>query len=127
MDGRWSPSIIEGWINEIEAMPKWIGVFFADPIAVDPSSVEVLGPSYARLDSAWVRSSAYSLTLNEDSVFRALAPGTLIAAMGLMDGPFSNGLIARELVTPVRSYPTGGTFIVDVGEWVIGIQVPTTP
>jgi hypothetical protein len=34
-------------------------------------------------------------------------------------------LICRELVVPVRSYPTGGTFTVDVAEWVIGIQVPT--
>jgi hypothetical protein len=45
--GRWSPSIIQGWINEVAAMPKWVALFFADPIGVDPSSVEVLGPSYA--------------------------------------------------------------------------------
>jgi hypothetical protein len=85
----------------------------------------VLGPSYARQDPVWERSSAYSLTLDEDIVFRALAPGTTIMAMGLMSGPFNNVLICRELVVPVRSYPTGGTFTVDVAEWVIGIQVPT--
>ncbi|HEY5787515.1 MAG TPA: hypothetical protein VIT65_22345 [Microlunatus sp.] len=126
-DGRWSPSIIEGWVDEVEALEKWVAVFFSDPIGVDPSSVEVLGPAYARLDPLWVRSSAYSLTLDEDAVFRALAPGTSIAAMGVMTGPFSNVLVCREMVVPIRSYPTGGTFAVDVGEWVIGIQVPSTP
>jgi hypothetical protein len=123
-DGRWSPAIVQGWIDQVAAMPKWMALFFADPIAVNPSSVEILGPSYARIDSAWTRSSPYSLTLNEGTNFRALAPGTSVAAIGVMSGAFNNVLIARELVLPVRSYPSGGTFSLDAGEWVLGIQVP---
>lgn len=127
MDGRWGPDVVEQWIDIVEAMDKWVGVFFSDPLASDPSSVEVIGASYARIQPAWSRTSAYSLTMTEEAIFRALAPGTNIAAMALMNGAFSNTLIARELVSPVRSFPAGGTFKVDANEWVIGIQVPVVP
>lgn len=123
-DGRWSPSVVEGWIDQIEALDKWCALFFADPLTADPASVEVIGGMYARIDPVWERSSAYSLTLNEEAVFRALAPGTLVMAIGAMVGAFSDTLIARELIVPVHTYPTGGTFALNAGEWVIGIQVP---
>lgn len=123
-DGRWSPATIQGWIDQVAASPKWVALFFADPIAVNPTSVEILGPSYARLDPAWTRSSPYSLTLAEGFNFRALAPGTSVVAMGVMSGAFNNVLICRELVAPQRSYPSGGTYSLDAGEWVLGVQVP---
>src|SRR5690349_18368810 len=115
MNGTFGPSIIQGWLDQVEAMDKWVALFFADPLAVsDPLSVEVIGASYARLQPAWTRSSLGALTLAEEFVFRALTPGTSVAAMALMQGPFGNKVIARELISPVHSYPEGGTFRVDV-------------
>jgi hypothetical protein len=125
-NGQWGPEIVSDWIDQVAAMQKWVALFFADPLTVsDPLSVEVIGPSYARLDPAWVRSSPYALTLDEGFVFRALAPGTSVAAIALMAGAFSSTVIARQLIDPVRSFPTGGSFPVDAGEWTIGIQVPS--
>ena len=126
MDGCWGPSIVQGWLDEIEAMDKWIALFFSDPLTVsDPLSVEVLGASYARVQPGWNRTAPHALTLADEFVFQALAPATNVAAMAVMDGAFGGTLIARELISPVRSYPTGGAFRVDVGEWVLGIQVPS--
>lgn len=125
MDGRWGPSIVQGWLDQVEAMDKWVGLFFADPLSVaDPMSVEVIGPSYARLQPAWTRSTSWALTMSSPALFRSLAPGTNVAAIALMEGAFGNVVIARELVSPVVSYPTGGTFQIDADQWVVGIQVP---
>lgn len=127
-NGQWGPDVVQGWIDQVAAMDKWIGLFFADPLTVsDPISVEVIGPSYARLQPPWARSSPYALSLDDGFVFRALAPGTNVAAIAVLAGPFSNVVIARELVDPVRSYPTGGAFQVDANEWTIGVQVPVVP
>ena len=125
MDGRWGLSIVEGWLDQVEALDLWVGLFFADPMSVsDPLSVEVIGPAYARQHPAWTRSSPYALTMTDETVFRALPPGTNVVAAAVMAGSTSSLLVARELVSPVRTYPTGGTYRIDANEWSIGIQVP---
>lgn len=124
MDGRWSPQMIELWIDQVEALDKWVALFFSDPLAADPLTVEVVGGMYAREQPLWSRSSPYALTLDEEAVFRSLAPGTSITAIGLMTDAFSGLLTCRDLLATPRSYPAGGTFRLDAGEWVIGIEVP---
>jgi hypothetical protein len=123
-DGRWSPATVKTWIDSVDVLSKWVALFFNDPFTGSPTSMEVLGAGYARQNPAWTRSSPYSLTLAEGFVFRALVPGTTVRAIGLMTGSLNNSIICRELVTPVRSYPAGGSFSLDAGEWVLGIQVP---
>ena len=124
MDGRFAPWLIQQWIDEVEAMDKWCALFFGDPLTNDPASVEVIGGAYARVQPAWDRSSPYSLTLAEEAVWRALAPGTTVSYVGLMQGAFSNVLIARERLATPRSYPAGGTLPLEAGQWVIGLSVP---
>lgn len=124
MDGRFAPSVIEGWIDEAEAWTKWLALFASDPYLGDPLTAEIIGGLYARESPGWTRSSVAALTLTDGVLFRSLAPGTSVVAIGAFDAPFNGTLLFRDLLVTPRTFPTGGTFRLDAGEYVIGLDLP---
>lgn len=125
-DGRFSPTLLETMFDtHVWSAEKWITGYFADPYTVsDHLTVEVVGGAFARINPAWARTTAYTMTLDEDGQLRALPPGTTLVAIGLCDAPFNGNLIERELLPSPISYPSGGTFPIESGEWVVGLYVP---
>lgn len=124
MDGRFAPSVIEAWMDEMDARDKWMALFASDPYLGDPLAAEIIGATYARQHPLWTRSSVAALTLTDGVLFQALAPGTVIAAIGAFDSAFNGTLLFRDLLTTPRAYPTGGTFRLDAGEYVVGLDLP---
>lgn len=116
--------ILEGWMDEIEAMEKWMAAFFADPHGLSsPASVEVSGDVYARQETLWTRTGPTVLTLASTVRFRNLPPGAVVGAVGPFDDPFGGLLVCSALVAPEPiSYPAGGTYTVPAGEYEIRID-----
>lgn len=120
----------QGWMDDIEATPKWMAIFSSDPDGLlMPETVEVSGEVYSRQDSIWLRTGAVVLTLNEASIWRNLPPGSVVAAVGAFDDPFAGELVFSEPIrdpdtgdpTPI-SYPSGGTFVLPAGELELRID-----
>lgn len=130
--GTFSTSVIEGWVDQIEDTPKWLAIFSSDPWAVaDPTTVEVAGDTYVRINATWLRTDVRALTLDSAAIWRSLPPGTVVAAIGAFDDAFAGTVLFRSmLLDPVSgnpapvAFPTGGTFKIDAGEYVIGVDVP---
>jgi hypothetical protein len=129
--GSFSLAVIERWMDEIEDAPKHMALFSADPWAVaDPTTVEVIGGTYARQDSLWLRSDVRAITLDAGVVWRSLVPGTVVAAVGAFDDPFAGELLFRSMLLDEdgnpqpRAYPSGGTHTLAAGQYVVGIDVP---
>lgn len=129
--GSFSIGVIEMWMDEIEDAEKHMALFSADPWGVaDPTTVEVIGGTYARQESLWLRTDVRAITLDAGLVWRSLVPGTVIAAVGAFTGAFNDELIFRSMLldedgNPApRSFPSGGTYALSAGEYVVGIDVP---
>lgn len=132
--GSFSAEVVEGWMDQLEDRPKWLAAFSADPyVGSDPATVEIIGGSYARQESLWVRSDVRALTLDVAVAFRSLVPGTIIAAVGAFDDAFSGALLFRSMIldedgnpAPL-AFPAGGTHLISAGEYVIGLDIPAAP
>lgn len=129
--GSFSISVIEEWMDSIEDAEKHMALFSADPWSVaDPTTVEIIGGTYARQESLWLRSDVRAITLDAALVWRSLVPGTTVAAVGAFDDPFAGRLLFRSMhldesgnPAPI-AYPSGGTHTLAAGEYVVGIDVP---
>jgi hypothetical protein len=126
----WSDVLIEGWIDDVEAMDKWVALFSSDPSAAsDPLAVEIIGGAYVRVGAVWTRTGPNALTMTSAAVFRALAPGTSIAAAGVMTAATNGDLLFSDLLYDVdgnptiEHYPSGGTYVIPSGQFVAGIDV----
>lgn len=129
--GVFADDQVELWMDEVEAY-SYLGLalFSSDPMAVgDFTTVEVIGGSYARQQGVWLRSSIRALTLNAGVAFRSLPPGAVVAAVGVVTDPTAGILVARSMLldgvgdpAPI-SYPTGGTYTISTGQYVIGLDV----
>ena len=129
--GSFSVDLIETWMDGVQDAEKHMALFSADPFAVaDPATVEVIGGTYARQDSLWLRNDVRALTLDEAVVWRSLVPGTVAAAVGAFDDPFAGSLLFRSLLLDEDGNPdpkvftVGGTFSLAAGEYVVGIDIP---
>lgn len=129
--GSFSLSLIESWMDDIEDRPKWMALFSTDPwMVADPATVEVIGGTYARLESVWVRTDVRAITLDEGLVWRSLPPGTVIAAVGAFEDPFVGEMLFRSMLLDEAgdpaplTLPSGGTYKLDAGEYMVGIDVP---
>jgi hypothetical protein len=114
----------EAWMDDIEAVAKWMTLFSADPdgLAI-PTTVEISGDVFARQESLWTRTGPATLTLAEVVRFRNLPPGTVIAAVGAFDGPLSGTIVFSDPVAPEPlEYPSGGTFTIPAGEYELRIE-----
>lgn len=114
----------EQWMDDIEATPKWMAAFSANPEGLAlPATVEIDGDVYARQESVWLRSGPTTLTLAEVVRFRSLPPGAVLAAIGAFDDPFAGTLVFSELILPEPiTYPTGGTYTLPAGEYELRID-----
>ena len=116
-----------GWMDDMEGRDHFGALFSADPFGVSsPTSVEVGGETYARQDASglFTRSSPTSITLGTALLWRALQPGTMIAAVGFFDTAFgTTGLLHRALLDEPISYPSGGSWVLPVGEYVAGLDL----
>lgn len=133
--GLFSDFIVEQWLDLVESYPYLgLALFSSDPFAAGSfSSVEVIGGSYARIQGTWLRASIRTLELDAGVVFRSLVPGTVIAAVGVVTDPFAGDLVCRSMLldgagapTPL-ALPSGGSYPIGAGQYVIGVDVPTGP
>lgn len=133
--GLLSDWVVEQWMNVIDDLPyKGVALFSSDPFAAGTfSAVEVIGGSYARQAGTWVRASIRTLELDAGVVFRSLVPGTVVAAVGVVTDPFAGELVCRSMIlngsgvpTPI-TFPSGGSYPISAGNYVIGVDVPSGP
>jgi hypothetical protein len=125
--GQWSPWIVGEWMNQAESLGKWMGLCFSDPVAAaDPLTVEIASLGYQREGTGWTRSAHNVLTLDVDVVIHGLAPGDVVAAVVGFDQQFNGRLIFSDLLDVPRHYPSGGTYVIPAGEYVLGIDVAGT-
>lgn len=124
MDGRFSPGVLQGWMDQLYAKTIYLAAFSASPFGGSPLAVEIVGGSYARLRGTFVRTSSVSMTLNADVIFRSLVPGTTIYAVGGFDALTNGNFLFGDLLENPRTFPTGGTYTVEAGELVLGLQIP---
>jgi hypothetical protein len=85
----------EAWMDDIEAVAKWMTLFSADPdgLAI-PTTVEISGDVFARQES-----------------------------LCAFDGPFSGTIVFSDPVAPEPlEYPSGGTFTIPAGEYELRIE-----
>jgi hypothetical protein len=129
--GSFSIGVIERWMDEVDDAEKHMALFSADPWAVaDPTTVEVIGGTYSRQESLWLRNDVRSITLDSGLVWRSLVPGTAVAAVGAFDSAFGDVLLFRSMLLDEegdpapRIFPSGGTYAISAGEYVVGLDVP---
>ena len=119
----WSASKLQTWVDEIEALDIWMAAFSADPEgAGDPALLEIIGGTYVRQTSAWTRTSALTLTLASPVIFSGIPPGGVIAAIGGFDDAFAGTFLFSDLLPDPESYPSGGTYVLPAGEFVVGFE-----
>lgn len=114
------------WIDDLEGHEHFGALFFSDPFGVgEPATVEITGGVYSRQEATglWTRSSPTAITLNTAVVWRALTPGTTVAAVGFMDSAFgTTGLLHRAMLPEPDHFPAGGTWVLPAGEYVAGLD-----
>lgn len=121
---------VQAWIDDIEAQEKWATGFSQDPHGVaDPLAVEIVGGGLARQTTTWTRTGPNTLTLAAPIKLAGLAPGTVLAAIGFFDAAANGNFLAADLFrdavgspSPIV-YPSGGTYVLPAGEYVLGIDV----
>ena len=129
--GSFGISVIERWMDEVDDATKHMALFSSDPwMVADPTTVEVIGGTYSRQDSLWLRTDVRAITLDAGLVWRSLVPGTVIAAVGAFDDAFGDNLLFRSMLLDEngdpdpRVFTSGGTYTISAGEYVVGIDVP---
>lgn len=116
----WSTTIRQQRMDAIAALDISMALFSADPMGVSsPATVEVVGQTYARQDSVWTRTGPTTLTLAQPCIWRSLPPGAVVAAVGAFDDPFQGVLLFADLLTPQAEFPSGGTYVLPAGEYVL--------
>lgn len=119
--GRFSTYRVTAWMDEVYAENKWMTLVNADPLAVsDPLTVEL---TTTRIEGAWVRTSATSITLTSPLVFPGLLPGAHVAGVAGFDAEVNGNLTFADLLDTAVDYPDGGTFTLPAGEYVVGIDI----
>lgn len=127
--GRFGPSYVATWMNQIEAADKWMTAFTSDPLLeADPAVVE-LGGSVVRQSSIWSRTATNTLTMTSQLVLRGIEPGTTLVAIGAFDDEYGGELVFSDLLrddagnpAPLE-FPAGGTFVLPANEYVVGLDV----
>jgi hypothetical protein len=116
--------MVEQWIDQAEMLSKWIGLCYQDPTAVsDPRTVEINSFGYQREGTSWTRSGTNVLTLNTDVFIHGLAPGDVVVAVTGWNAQFNGQMIFSDLLRVPKPYPSGGSYVLPAGEYVLGIDV----
>jgi hypothetical protein len=120
-----SIELLTTWMDQLDSTDKFMALFSADPLAVsDPSSVEIIGVTYARQDSTWNRVSPTRLTLAAAVVWRSLPPGAVVAAVGGFNDAFAaTGFLFRDMLPTPITYPSGGSYVLPAGEYDLGFDL----
>lgn len=121
----WSPEILTEWVDQMAAKEKWMALFHADPLSVVyPAAVEVVGVTYSRQESLWLRAGATILELEDGLVWESLPPGTVVAAVGAFEDAFdSDSFLFRDMLPEPITYHGGGTYVLPAGEFTIGFDL----
>ena len=125
--GRFSSYLIEGWIDDLEARPKWLTIVAADPQATaNPYTAEVSGTALVRVSGTWARTGIGSLTLTSAISFPDLPYGAHVAGVAGFDAATGGNLLFADLLDEPKDYPSGGTYTLPGGQYVVGIDLPGT-
>ena len=130
--GRFGPTYVASWMNQIEPLTKWMTAFTADPLLESDPAIVELGGSVVRKSSTWDRTALNTLTMTSQLVLQGIEPGTTLVAIGAFDDEFGGELIFSDLIRDADGnpapleYPSGGTFVLPANEYVVGIDVATS-
>jgi hypothetical protein len=127
--GRFSLYVTAGWMDTMWARAQaddiWLALVSADPLAVsDPMTVEVVGEALAREQSDWEHTTPTMMTLLNSVLFTGLPPGAHVAGVAGFDAPFNGHLLFSDLLDSPVDFPSGGSYTLPAGEYVIGIDTP---
>lgn len=123
--GRFGVEIVRGWMDGIEAKTKYLTLVSADPGgSTDPLTVEIVGGTLARQTSIWLRTGPTALTLEVPVLFPGIPPGGHVAGVAGFDAAFNGTMLFYDLFDVAIDYPSGGTFLLPGGEYVLGVDIP---
>lgn len=123
-DGRFSAWQLDQWMTGLFSATHYIALFSSSPFIANPLTVELVGGSYARQLAAFTRTNTYAMTLAADVFHRSLAPGVNIVAIGAFGSAINGNMLWGQLLDVPKAFPTGGTYQIEAGQLVLGVQVP---
>ena len=125
--GRFAPSKVTAWMDDLEAEDIWLSLVSSDPLATaSPYTAELVGGTVARLASSWTRTSFNLMTLDEPLSFVGLPAGAYLAGVAAFDAAVNGNLLFADLLDQPLGFPAGGSYTLPAGEYVVGIDVPGT-
>lgn len=132
--GRFSDSRIEIWIDQIQALADagslFAGLCHSNPLVGDPAAAEIIGDDYIRLELG-VEREAYNLLSNADALLWAnLPPGTHIAWLAAFNDDTGADISNLEAAAPLWQavdLSTGGSYPLEPGDFIFGLDVATGP
>lgn len=124
--GIWTAQI-QSWMDEIDALSLYGGLFSATPFGTDPLTVEVVGGGYNRVAFTHDR-AAYNMIRNHAQiVWLNLPAGVHIWGVGAWDAAVNGNLKAVCPLATAVDLATGGTWALNAGELQFGIDVVLGP
>lgn len=128
--GRFGDLIISDWIDEIAAMDLYGSICHANPLIGDQAAsyaAEVVGTDYHRQEMPTTR-DAYNLLSNTEAlIWRNLPAGTNITWLAAFDDDTAGRCVAAAPLWQAFSLPTGGTYALEPGDFVFGLDVAVGP
>lgn len=121
--GRISDYLVNAWMAQLNTTANYVALFSSDPYAVQtPSTVEIVGASYARFLAATTLSGRL-MTLTSAMSFQGIAAGGQVAFLGAFDAAFNgNFLWAGPVPGGPFAYPTGGSLAVAANSVHVGLD-----
>lgn len=131
--GIWTAKI-QAWMDEIDALSIWWGLFSASPFGADPLTVEVIGGGYVRINGPHDR-PAFNIIRNTAALtWLNLPAGVHLWGVGAWDADINGNLqAALPLLDPTSGDPTpvdlpaGGTWSLNPFEAQFGVDAVLGP
>lgn len=123
--GRISTYQAGQWMSALAAQPLWFALAASDPNIGDPLAAEIIGGSYVRPAADFALATVTVLEQLAAVKFTGIAPGTVIAAVMVMDSRFGGNMISSYVLAAPVTLVDGGSWSFGAGDYVMGLDVST--
>jgi hypothetical protein len=121
--GRFSDYQINIWLSALAGATKYYALFSSDPyLAGTPTAVEMTGTGYARAIGTESLSGKI-VTVTTALSWPTIPSGSTLSHIGAFDAAFNGNLLfAGPIPGGPRSYPAGGSLVLNANSYHYGID-----
>jgi hypothetical protein len=109
--------LVEDWLDLLCSKNTYVGLHYAVPPLVDPTSTELTGGAYSRQKAVMTQDSVNLRSAENTEVLRWTSlESTTVSHIAVYDGPYTSNLLFYVALQNMISVPVNGTFEIEMGD-----------